>query len=410
MKKNIVLASLVAILAVAFVASIVAATSSLDVNVHQIEVDGLDATSNNVAVVAGTKVPVTVDFTANENASDVVVSAWFQGERSGTFVENDFADLIQGKEYKLRLSVNIPSDVDPEQELTLFVRVETDSGNYEEELTLQGQRMADNLEVLLVDFESNAKPGETVPITVVLKNMGRQEAEDTFVSVKVPELSISRSAYFEDLSPVDICDSDNGECDQADSRERKLYITIPEDAKSGKYEISVRAFNGDTETVVAKSLTVLAPRAEGNVLSNPTGKQFAVGQETSYDLVLVNSGNKIAIYNLAPITSDALTIRLSEPVAIVPAGSSKIVKVYVTANREGTFPFSVGVTSDNFTKEAQYLATVQGRSITGGSSTSSNIIALTIVLAVIFVVLVVILVVLLTRRPEKTEEFGESYY
>jgi len=403
------LASLVAILAVAIVASMVAATSTLDVNIHQIEVDGLDATSNSVAVVAGTRVPVTVDFTANENASDVVVSAWFQGERSETFVENDFADLIDGRNYKLRLSVNVPSDVDPEEELTLFVRIETDSGNYEEELTLQGQREADSLEVLLVDFEPNAKPGETVPITVVLKNMGRQEAEDTFVSVKIPELSISRSAYFEDLSPVDVCDSDDGDCDQTDSRERRLFITIPEDAKSGEYEISVRAFNGETETVVAKKLTVLAPRAEGNVLTNPASKQFAVGQEVSYDLVLVNSGNKIAIYNLAPATSDALSIRLSEPVAIVPAGSSKIVKVYVTANREGTFPFSVEVTSDNFTKEVSYLATVEGRALSGGS-TSSNIVALTIVLAIIFVVLVIILVVLLTRRPEKTEEFGESYY
>lgn len=409
MRKNFVLASLVAILAVAIVASMVAATSTLDVNIHQIEVDGLDATSNSVAVVAGTRVPVTVDFTANENASDVVVSAWFQGERSETFVENDFADLIDGRDYKLRLSVNVPSDVDPEEELTLFVRIETDSGNYEEELTLQGQREADSLEVLLVDFEPNAKPGETVPITVVLKNMGRQEAEDTFVSVKIPELSISRSAYFEDLSPVDVCDSDDGDCDQTDSRERRLFITIPEDAKSGEYEISVRAFNGETETVVAKKLTVLAPRAEGNVLTNPASKQFAVGQEVSYDLVLVNSGNKIAIYNLAPATSDALSIRLSEPVAIVPAGSSKIVKVYVTANREGTFPFSVEVTSDNFTKEVSYLATVEGRALSGGS-TSSNIVALTIVLAIIFVVLVIILVVLLTRRPEKTEEFGESYY
>jgi len=409
MRKNFVLASLVAILAVTIVASMVAATSTLDIAPGLIEVDGLDATSNNVAIVAGSKVPVTFEFTANENASDVVVSAWFQGERSRTFVENEFADLFAGTDRKLRLSVNVPSDIDPQEELILVLRIESDAGDYEQEITLQGQRQADNLELLLVDFEPNAKPGETVPITVVLKNMGLHEAEDTFVTVKMPELGISRSAYFEDLSPVDVCDSDNGDCDQADSRERRLFITIPEDAKSGKYEMSVRAFNGDTETVVAKSLTVLASRAEGNVLSNPTGKQFAVGQETSYDLVLINSGNKIAIYNLAPTTSDALSIRLSEPVAIVPAGSSKIVKVYVTANREGTFPFSVGVTSDNFTKEAQYLATVEGRALSSGS-TSSNVVALTIVLAIIFVVLVVILVVLLTRRPEKTEEFGESYY
>ncbi|PIZ83991.1 hypothetical protein COX97_00025, partial [Candidatus Pacearchaeota archaeon CG_4_10_14_0_2_um_filter_05_32_18] len=222
MRKNFVLASLVAILAVTIVASMVAATSTLDIAPGLIEVDGLDV-AGNVSVEAGTKIPVTFEFTANEDASGVVVSAWFQGERSRTFVENEFADLFAGTDRKLRLSVNVPSDIDPQEELILVLRIESDAGDYEQEITLQGQRQADNLELLLVDFEPNAKPGETVPITVVLKNMGLHEAEDTFVTVKMPELGISRSAYFEDLSPVDVCDTDNRDCDQADSRERRLF-------------------------------------------------------------------------------------------------------------------------------------------------------------------------------------------
>ena len=33
-----------------------------------------------------------------------------------------------------------------------------------------------------------------------------------------------------------------------------------------------------------------------------------------------------------------------------------------------------------------------------------------IILAIIFVVLLIVLIVLLTRKPEKAEEFEESYY
>ena len=38
------------------------------------------------------------------------------------------------------------------------------------------------------------------------------------------------------------------------------------------------------------------------------------------------------------------------------------------------------------------------------------IVVLTVVLAIIFLVLLVVLIVLIGRKPQKTEEFGESYY
>ena len=43
-------------------------------------------------------------------------------------------------------------------------------------------------------------------------------------------------------------------------------------------------------------------------------------------------------------------------------------------------------------------------------SIASPIVVLTIILAIIFIVLLVILIVLLGKKPEKQEEFGESYY
>jgi preprotein translocase subunit SecG len=38
------------------------------------------------------------------------------------------------------------------------------------------------------------------------------------------------------------------------------------------------------------------------------------------------------------------------------------------------------------------------------------IVVLTVVLAIIFLVLLVVLIVLIGRKPQKSEEYGESYY
>lgn len=378
------------------------AVPSLLISNQYVEIDG-QAALGDTAVIAGDTIPVTLDFHANENATEVVVSAWIQGHRSDR-AEKDFADLIAGSDYRARLSVPVPSDIDPEEELTLYVRVETDAGNWEDTYDLKAQRNPHELEVLLVDMDNSVKAGSTLTLSAVIKNLGRHESEDTIVSVNIPELGISRSAYYDDLTPLDVCKDD--ECDKDDAGERKFFILIPSNAKAGSYKVEITAFNSDTKTTVVKNLVISDTGVEGKVLANPTSKTFAVGEEAVYELVLVNSGNKIAVYNLVPEASDALSVSLSDTVATVPAGSSKVVKVYAKANREGTFGFAVTATSDEFTSKANYSATVKGQSV----ATNNNIVVLTIVLAIIFVVLVIILVVLLTRKPSKSEEFGESYY
>mgnify|MGYP001583024428 CR=1 FL=1 len=407
MNSKFVLVSLIAVLTAVMLGAF-ASAATLNLSNQYFELDRVPLTGDN-AVVAGETLPLEFWFTAGENASDVFVSAWIQGHRSER-TEIEFADLIAGSDYKAKLSIQIPDDLDPEENLVLVTRVETDSGMWESESDLKGQRVADNLEVLLVDMDSTAKAGSTLAVSVVVKNMGRHEAEDTLVTVKIPELNIMRTAYFEDLFPEDECDSDDGDCDEADARERKLFLNIPSDAKAGTYKVEITAFNDDTESSVVKNLAVSATEVVGGskALANPSSKTFAVGEEVVYELVLVNTGNKIAVYNLAPEASDDLTISLSDSVATVPAGSSKAVKVYVKAMKEGTFNFAVTATSDDATSmKSDYTATVSGKA---SAVSNNNIVVLTIVLAIVFVVLVIILIVLLTRKPQKSEEFGESYY
>ena len=52
--------------------------------------------------------------------------------------------------------------------------------------------------------------------------------------------------------------------------------------------------------------------------------------------------------------------------------------------------------------------TVKGK--TSSTGVSNPVIVLTIILAIIFIVLLIVLIVLIGKKPEKSEEFGESYY
>jgi hypothetical protein len=393
----------------AFLAS---AQDVINTSTAKVRINGLTITGDNFAVLAGETYVIDVEFTSLVNASDVEVSAWIQNRRSDRD-DRVFMDLIEGADYFTgrmsgsRLLVKIPENIKPDEQLTLYVRIETDKGNWENGYKLVAQRQTNNLEVLSIDMDNSVKAGETLKINVVVKNMGRHISEDTMVNVKIPALGVSRTLFYEDLSPVRTCTSNNKDCDMDNTNERVFNIVIPDKSAAGVYDVEITVSNDKTSTKVTRTFAVTQQKAEGKFIANPAVKSFSVGEEAAYELILVNTGDNIVIYNLAPQTNEALTITLSESIVVVPAGSSKTVKVYVKANREGTFGFAVDVNADGLSDVARFNASVEGKKLT---TSSNNLIAITIVLAIIFVVLLAILVVLLTRKPEKTEEFGESYY
>jgi len=142
-----------------------------------------------------------------------------------------------------------------------------------------------------------------------------------------------------------------------------------------------------------------------NVIVTSYSKTFAVGENGAYSLLLVNPTNKLVVYRIVTESSGALSTSASDGVIAVSAGSSKTVNVMARASSTGDYTFDVHV----FSGEA-LLDTVTLTANVEGGSASSAIVVLTIILAIIFIVLLVILIVLLRKRPEKSEEFGESYY
>ena len=390
-----ILAGLVAFFAVAL---FLVSSASATLSISSVEVNGVSGSGTN-AVFAGDTIPVRVFFSGSDNYTDVRVTVRISGESS---VSTQRFDVLPGATYSKLLSVNVPKNVDPSEDLTLYVRVEAKDGTEAEyPISLKVQRESYVVEVLDAQFASTVKAGSNMALDIVLKNRGIQFAEDTFVTVSLPALGISSRAYFGDLSPVD-----QSNPDKEDATERRMYLNIPSNVPAGVYAVEIEAYNSDSSTVVTKKVAIVGASADTQILSVANSKTFGVGQTGSYTVTLVNTGDKVAVYQISVDSASGIQTDLSESIVAVPAGSSKTVKLDATASKAGTYNFAVTVTSGSeIVSQQLFTANVSGSSL-GGSTT----VLLTVILAIVFIVLLVVLIVLLTRKPEKQEEFGESYY
>jgi hypothetical protein len=373
-----------------------------------LEVNGIsEATSgDNIAVFAGQTLPIRVTYLADNNGNetlvDVRVIAKISGFR-GSSVQTERFDAIAGKTYSRVMSLQVPSDIKVDEIRSLTVEIVDESDNRIDfgNVELTAQRESYLVEFLDVNMESQVKAGSSLAADIVIKNRGRQEAEDTFVRARIPALGIETRAYFSDLTPVD-----DSVADKEDAAERRMLVRIPASAPAGVYTVEFEAYNSDSSTVLTRKVAVVGAGADTMAVTPSQSKTIAKGEKATYSITLVNTGSNVRVYELVVDAPSALKVTSKESVVVVPAGSSKTVELEVSASKAGSYPFVVTVNSDGELVKTVSLAA----KVEGSSSSADTTVILTIVLAVIFVVLLVVLIVLLTRKPAKKEEFGESYY
>jgi len=415
MKTNTILGLFVAMLAIAaFVPSVSAQFSSSYLVLDDVQIKGIKYLENGVEsgkvanMEAGEVVPVWVSFTGTsiEPAEEVVISARILGESRFSEFSKEIIVWENGS-YSALLNVALPFDLDEDliDDATLRISVENDDESVTYDASINVQRSSHELDVLAVEADDRVQAGDNLAIDVVIKNRGYHEAEDTFIRASVPELGISKMLFLGDLASQDPGMDD--EDDEFDSEAGRIFLSIPRDAPAGVYNLEVEAFTDDSTTVVTRKVVVLGASEESAVVTSTTTKSFGAGEAMTYTLTVVNAGDSIKVYDLIAESVSGLTVDFDESVVAVPAGSSRTVSMTVTAAEAGTYDFMVNVHSDGeLVKTQSYKANVSGRSAVAGDSA----VLLTVVLAIIFVVLLVVLIVLLTRKPQKTEELGESYY
>jgi uncharacterized cupredoxin-like copper-binding protein len=375
---------------------------------YKLQVNGVDAMSNTgvintVSVVAGSTMTVQVTFTANQSDTDVTFEVTLDGNKAHTYTSSNVFDVEAGKTYTKTLTMTVPSALTNEVSDDLTLSATLDGNNYKFNLpdyTMRVQRPSYDAVVESVTTPTSINAGDTIPVEIVLKNMGYNELQDLYVSAGISELNLVQGPkWFGDLTSLNNC-TDN--CNQKDTVVGDMYLTIPYSAKAGTYTLNVVVQNGDTQSIVQKQI-VINNNLPNSVISTNETRTAKRGEVASYSLLLVNPTNNVVVYNIVADSKD-VDSNVNTGVVAVPAGSSKTVTVTASSQTQGTHNFNVNVYSNG------KLESTVGYTLNVTGSSADTVLVLTIILAIIFLALLVVLIVLLGRKPAKSEDLGESYY
>lgn len=374
-------------------------------NNYYVEVDGTDPVTNSVSVVAGETITVKVWFTALENDSNVRVEAELEGNKVSEEAISNVFDIESGQRYKKTLTLYVPYELKDEVSDSITLSIELDGKDHRTELTdidLNVQRPSYNANIMSINTPQTVDAGDLMAIDVVLKNIGYNDLDDLYLTARISALDTERTVYVGDLLNLE---PENSDEDDDDTRNARIYLEVPYGAEAGLYTLEVEAINSDLAVSVAKQITI-GNDFQNNVIVSEYRKNFVVGDNAQYELLIVNPTNDVKVYRIVTETAGALSLALSDSIVAIQPDSSKSVTLTASAASAGEYSFDVTVLSG---EEIVGQATLSSN-VEGGVTANDAIVVLTIVLAIIFLVLLAVLIVLLKKRPEKAEEFGESYY
>ncbi len=405
MNTKRILVSFLLIASVLFLASAVSA-ATLPLTGTSVKVNNVDVTlpvssTQHISVNAGDTVTVQVQFTAHaddpatvpvvetwvgNSASDVKVKVTLEGNKDDVTAVTSNFDVIDGRTYTKTLTLKVPSDFqDSNLNEVLTMDVKIWNSDLETSITginLELQRPSYDVAIKSVMTSNSVDAGQLIPVDVVLKNVGYNDLADLYVTASIGDLKLSKQVFFGDLVNVNTASTSINDNDKSTVSGR-LYLEIPYNVKSGTYTLEVKAENDETSSTMTKEIVV-------------TNGFPDLAMKSGNDLVLLNPTNQLKVYKV--------TYQDKEVNVIVPAASSKSVTIETPTSGEYKFDALV-YSGDKLLSTVNFSGTGQA-----ASQLTSPVMVLTIILAVVFLVLLVVLVVLITKRPQKTEEFGESYY
>ena len=412
MNTKKLLVSFLAIASVLLLVGTVCAADDLADNVI-VKVDGMIAgiyqggntvQINEVSVIAGEEVSITIYFDSLVNDTDVTFEAELEGEKIDVEGITAVMDIESGMRYSAALTLKVPFELKDDVSDELYLSIEIDGKEYKtqiDDLLLRVQRPSYYPTIKSVTTSQTISAGETFPVDLVIKNMGYNDLDDLYITVSVPALGLEQSSYFGDLVNIEFCDDD---CDEDDTVSGRIFLDMPYDVNEGIYTMTVEVSNDDVTLEETTQIVVENDFTE-NVIVTSTDRTVEAGQTAEYSFLIVNPTNNVMVYTIVAGSNGDLSSSVSEDVVAVPAGSSRTVKVFANAETAGKYTFDVTVLSGS-----EIVSTISYSLDAESNGSVDSVLVLTIVLAIVFIVLLIVLIVLLTRKPVKSEEFGESYY
>lgn len=378
MKTKNLMVSFIAIAMALFLVTTVSAaelanTSGLTVTIDSINV--VDAP----ALIAGENVEVEVQFTADVDASNVRIKVEIEGDKIDVDAVSNQFDVEAGHSYKKSLTLKVPYELKDDLSTDVELNVKVWNADYKTEgdYVLNAQRPSYNVDFKSISIPRTVTAGEIFPVDIVLKNIGYNDLDDLYVVARISGAGLEKTVYFGDLVSDEW--NYNSDDDETDTVNGRVYIEIPYDMAAGIYTLEVEVSTDDMVLSETKQV----------VIENEFPETIT---KTADGLFVVNPTNSLKVYRIVyPSNEMFLTVQAGSTEFVEVNANSEVYTVNVlTMNGElvGSYDFSKTISDDG----------------------NSAIVVLTIILAIIFLVLLIVLIVLIGKKPQKTEEFGESYY
>lgn len=401
----------------------VAPAYAANYQVDKVEVDGIDATSGVVYVERGEDVDIDVFLRGTGSTTDVRVRAWIGGyEYDEVEAKTKMFEVENGVVYKKSLTLELPEDLDSSKDYTLRVEIFDDLDEVRYTYTVRVQETRHLLDIQKVYFrdQTNIEAGRPLFTTVRIENMGDNVEEDIEISVAIPSLGVEAIGYIDELQVGDT-ESNVGDSSSND----EIYLRIPQDAKTGVYDVVVTlsydrghsevsvveqvAIKGVEETSTAADSLVVRPDA--------TLKEVAQGKGVVYRIALANVGSQAGTYSAEVEGVEWGNARVDPSEVTLQPDQIGELFVYVSANENaaaGRHNFNVNIKSGETVLGQLNLGAdvVKQTSATGWETVRKALVYGFVALAVILVILGLVIAFNKVRKGDEGEEqaTAQTYY
>jgi len=379
----------------------VVAAGNLDFADFDVYVNGVHTENSDVVQVElGETISLALKLTSSATLDeDVKIKAWIGGYEYDNIEDvTEMFDVEEGVRYTKYLTLTIPEDMDVDL-YTLHVEAYNDDFSEERSYTLFVEAARHDLTIqdVVMSPSETVEAGQTLTTKVRVENTGENKEEDIKVTVKIESLGVSASTYIDELTNTE---EDNGDEESSLSSD-SIYLTIPEDAPEGSYEVLVEVtYNRGNRghSVVTQTETIYVSNDGTTVQSGDDSSvaaiqanvdELQVGQESSFKVLVGNFGDSSKAYTVEINGAEFWAeTSVSQELFTVAPGSTGEVVYTITPEEAGAHQFSVVVKSgDAIVEEQSFNVDVAEENTVNGYAIASGVLAALVVLVILGLVI-----------------------
>ncbi len=418
---------------VAMAMTVTGFASAVNLDVTSVEINGktvmeANGHTNNYKYERGEELEIDVCVKALAEVQDAQIEADIYGYRYSTREQSKVSDITntfdldEGDNDCFTLDLEVPTKMDVDY-YKLRIRVgDRDGIAFSKDFQLHIEGADSSAAIEIRDFSLDPEEviaGRAFTAMVKVKNIGDDDLDDLKVTVSVPELNIKTSEYMDEI-----------ESDESKTFE-ELLLRIPECAKAGSYDVEILVeFDEYEETSVATSITVRSGDMCGTgntgtggtgtsgedktTITVPSSQELSQGTSVAYPIMIQNNLGTSKTYTLTVSGASGWATTRIDPsaVVIVPAGQSKTVYMYVSANSNaepGDKIMTLTVDSGTESKQIPLVAKIS-KSTASTTNWSSLRNGLEIGLVVLVIILIIIGLIIAFNKMKDNKKESEPYY